>query len=176
MRLRTGLYYTMPLGANAQFALTAGFLYGAPIYIAQAVTVSELACSTAAGTAGTQARMGIYRDNNGVPDQLVVDAGAAATTSAGVKSVFTSTPLTAGWYWLALAMQGGAGSITVAGISDPRRGIQGGIPTNAPASIMELYSYVVTGITGALPSPWGATRIPFERMPLIWIAFSSVTP
>jgi hypothetical protein len=173
MALRTGLYYTMPLGQNTQFTLSAGFLYASNIYIAQPVTVSEIACSSSAGVAGTQARMGIYRDNGGVPDQLVVDAGAVATTGGGVHSVFTSTPLTPGWYWLALAVQGGAGALTTAGVGDPRRGITGGIPTNAPGSIMELYSYVQTGITAALPSPWGATKLPFERMPVVWVAFSA---
>jgi hypothetical protein len=177
MRLRTGVWYTFPGGGNAQNTATNGWLSASPIYIAQPVTVSNLAIVSVAGLAGSLARLGIYRDTNGQPDVLMVDGGTVDSSGVGAFGVTLSTVLTAGWYWLAVAAQGSAGlkcTSTVGGNAE--RGIGWGVPSTGPGGLYESAGVLNLGpISGALPSPWGATRVLHTTVPFVWIAFSAVT-
>jgi len=60
-----------------------------------------------ADAAGTQARLGIYRDNGSLyPGQLVLDAGTVATDGTGVRQLTIDVTLERGLYWLARVQNG----------------------------------------------------------------------
>jgi hypothetical protein len=173
--LRTGVYYpAFGLGALTQVTLASGFMYGTPFYVPTPCTLAEIAITTAGGVAGTNARIGIYADSAGVPGALVKDYGAVNVAGVGAVSAFSSTVLAVGWYWFAAASQGGGMRVTCAGPASPYGTLSTMIPTTGPTSIAMLYSLVKTGVTGALPTPWGTERIPFEYAVQAWLAFSAV--
>jgi hypothetical protein len=173
--LRSGVYYpAFGLGPLTQTTLVTGFMYGTPFYVPTPCTLAEIAITTAGGVAGTNARIGIYADSAGVPGALVKDYGAVNVSGVGAVSAFSSTVLAVGWYWFAAASQGGGMRVTCAGPSSPYGTLSTMIPTTGPTSIAMLYSLVKTGVTGALPTPWGTERIPFEYAVQAWLAFSAV--
>jgi hypothetical protein len=178
--LRTGIYYAAGLGPTVQATAGGlGWLYAHPIFIGYPATLSDIGLTTSTGTVGSTARMGIYRDNAGVPDALLWEQATAMDVSGyghiGVSGV--GLVCTAGWYWLAVASQGTAAfRLTTYQIMGPENGIQFGNPTTAPGSVQESVGLVNVGpISGALPSPWGAARAVFGQSPVLWIAFNSVT-
>ena len=149
---RSGFYYSTPITSKGSASYSAGDLHATPIYIGKATTFNQIAMHCT-GVGGTNARLGIYNDGGGFPSTLLVDAGSVATTATGDQTITISQILGPGVYWLAIAMQGGSGTFTVS--TSPGFDIgyigQSSIGTVAPIG------YSQGGITGALPSPWGAT-------------------
>lgn len=81
-----------------------------PIFIGDAVDTNEIqVLVNAAGSAGEDARVGIYDSTTDPvhPGDLVIDGGAFAVDSTGIKTItITSTGLTANrLYWLALVTE-----------------------------------------------------------------------
>jgi hypothetical protein len=59
--------------------------------------------TTASGSGGSVARLGIYAESGGVPTGApILDAGTVATDSTGEKEITISQSLEAGWYFLAI--------------------------------------------------------------------------
>lgn len=74
------------------------------IYITNTVTVTRLGCNvTAAGTAGSRGRLGIYSDVNGAPSALILDSGEFTCDSIAAKTLTgLSATLPAGVAWLCI--------------------------------------------------------------------------
>lgn len=92
--------------SNGQGSTTTTVLM--PFYVHESTTFDRIACYVSTLASGSTARLAIYdSDANGVPANLVLDAGTVATTSTGLKAITISQTLAPGLYWL-----GGAVSTT----------------------------------------------------------------
>lgn len=79
-----------------------------PFVIPAAATFSQISMEVrTAGSTGAAVRLGIYASNaSNLPATLVVDAGAVAATTAGIKSITINQTLALGVYWVAMCTQG----------------------------------------------------------------------
>jgi hypothetical protein len=158
-------YYTYPIGNTTNTAPTQDTLYAMPFYAPEGTAYDEIAVVCASGGASSNVRLGIYEDDNGKPGALLLDAGQVATTTGGTKSIAITQTLS-GWYWLACAQQGGTPpSLTHSNFlmaADL-------IGVTAPFSAAFAGAYSQTGVSGALPSPWGSTLTAVARSPLLYL-------
>lgn len=166
---RTGgpFYYPSWEGAFSTLPLTQSTQYATPFYIPETITAIRLGC-LATGVASSSVNLSIYNDTAGVPDTLLLDAGNVVTTSTIVAEKTISQSLVRGWYWLACAVQGAAGSVfcnTNTGLSSVR------LPVTSPFSGFVNAGYSRTGVTGAAPSPWGVTTTEQIRVPVMLLGF-----
>lgn len=164
---RTGgtFYYHTPVEAFSSLILVQNTLYSHPYFVPMDTTFSGIAVMTS-GVASASARLGIYNDGGGVPGTLRLDANTVATATAGLKSIAISHFLPRGVYWLGAAVQGAAGSLWCTGVN----GGQGIIGSSGFGTTGPVNGFSQTGISGALPSPWGATLTQLARVPLVLLA------
>lgn len=164
---RTGgtFYYAPAFAAGGNVALVQNTMYAMPFFVPVTTIFGNISVVTT-GVASSTARLGIYSDTGGVPNALVLDAGSVATATFGQKTIAISQSLTPGWYWLAVAVQGAAGNLNSAGANTN----VGPMPSTSPYVNGPITGYSQTGVSGALPSPWGATKTDTSRCPIVWIA------
>ena len=165
--LRSGgaSYYCSPHNGNGNGTLVQNTIYAVPFYVPVTTTFTKIAVVTV-GTASAQVRLGIYNDNgSGVPDTLILDAGSIATATSGFKTITISQSLTPGWYWLACAMQGAAGSIN--NITGPLAYL----PTaNGYTSVTYAGYKGSASVSAGLPNPWGSTYTLATPVPIVYLA------
>jgi hypothetical protein len=115
---RSGSYYLHSNTVDAQ-AATINTTYYMPMYIPNAVTIDRLQILTRNVFSGTGVfRLGIYNDNGGIPNTVLVDGGTVSATAAStLYTVTISQAVNAGWYWLALNMQTAATNSSIYGTS-----------------------------------------------------------
>lgn len=168
-------WYTSP---NNGTALTTGagtvnVLRAIPFVVSKVMTVDQMTINvTTAGAGGTgNSRVGIYADNgNNYPGALVVDAGAAVTTTTGVKTFTTGLPVTLdpGLYWLAYVHDNATTAPTVRAFAvaslNPVLGYASTLPTNAQFGWSAAFTYA------ALPATFTAGGAPITAVP-IWAVF-----
>lgn len=164
---RTGgtFYYAPQHGVESAVALVAGTLYAIPFFVPVATTFDSIGVVASGATASAACRLGIYADSGGVPAGLTLDAGQVAAATGGFKTIAISQALAAGWYWLACAMQGANGLLF---LTPSGSGVTS-VPSSAPGAGL-ISGYAQTGVAGALPSPWGATKTETARCPVVWVA------
>lgn len=152
--------WILPLGTPGTFAMGAGFLQLAPLWIPRAVSVSEILGEVTAGVASTFLRMGIYRDTgSGYPGDLVAgsDSGQIDASTVALKP-FTYAPvlsLAPGLYWVGGVNQGG--TPTVRNSTGNNSSIAAESQSNAMVSTH--FAYFQSGVTAALPSTFTATPV-----------------
>jgi hypothetical protein len=151
----SGSYYKPPIQSGAIANAGANLMYLTPIYIPNSITLTSLTTYCTAYTSGTPSvRMGIYNDVNGKPSGApIVDAGTVTVNATGAFTITISQAVTAGRYWLALAIQ--TATFTVSfhggnGIGTPTwttrsNGIGAGYSQN-------IVAYSQSGVSGALPT------------------------
>lgn len=141
--------------ARAPAEANAMFLFPFPIH--EDMTLTGIGAYPAtAGSAGSVFRMGLYTDNNGTPDALILDAGTIDGTSNTIQTITISQAVTQGIIWVAGVAQGSPTTepvITCArdyGLLVTKRGT-----TFNPT--VQRWVFKQTGVTGALPNPTTAT-------------------
>jgi hypothetical protein len=168
-------WYTSP---NTGTALTTGagtvnVLRAIPFIVSKVMTIDQMEINvTTLGAGGTgNARVGIYADNgNNYPGALVVDAGAVATTSTGVKAFTTGLPVTLdpGLYWLAYVHNNATTAPTMRAFAVasllPVLGYASTLPTNAQFGWSVAFTYA------ALPATFTAGGAAITAVP-IWAVF-----
>ena len=77
-------------------------LFGVPILLTRDVLLDRIAVENTQASIGASVYMGIYRNDNGVPGALLLDAGGASMSTTGTKELSFSLKLSQGWYWLAM--------------------------------------------------------------------------
>lgn len=162
-------YYSPNFSSTTTSAFATGILYAMPFYVGTSTTFTKLTLVVTIGGVLSTIRTGIYSDTNGKPDALVYDAGAVASTAAGNITNTLGTPqtLSAGWYWLACVTQAVVCTIQAANGNNVNQFAN--VPTTDPYSNGPMHGYSQTGITGGLPSPWGATLTPTQVCPIVWL-------
>lgn len=170
---RTALYYGSWDGAMGTVAVVKSTQYATPFYVPETVTADRIGVLVT-GVANTSVNLSIYNDTAGVPDTLVVDAGNVASTSTAFVEKTISQSLVRGWYWLACAAQSSDASNCSIFCNTSANVASTVLPVAAPFSGFTAGGYATTGVTGAAPSPWGATKTETARVPVMFLRFSAV--
>jgi hypothetical protein len=104
---RSGAYYKTPNSQYTNMTASHQTLYFTPIFINTSNTFDRIAIITAATFLGSATvRLGIFQDNNGVPGNLVLDAGTVSPIAAStIYQITISQTLTTGFYWVAFCQQ-----------------------------------------------------------------------
>lgn len=156
--MANGVFYC-PSGPRGTGSTTTNKVY----YVRKWLRVGTLDRLTFFADSGTTAtRLGIYADSAGKPGALVVDGGTVAVAGVGQYSITIATSITAaGYYWLAIATQGGGNAIQ-------RHSIGAGDGPNCPALAANTGvggGWVSTGTeAGALPGTAAAVT---EEQPFV---------
>jgi hypothetical protein len=102
------LYIPPNTGALSNNTFSINNIYLFPIYIPNPCTLSQMSVMVNGAVALSSIEMGLYSNNNGLPDALILDAGNVASTTTGQKNITGLTQaLTPGWYWVAWWSNGG---------------------------------------------------------------------
>lgn len=177
--LKSGYIYA-PIGLlnEGGAVATSALAWAVPFYVPATTTAIYLFIDvmTLAGASST-VRLGIYSNSStdDYPNARIVDAGTVLTDtvngSTGKNLVSISTSLTAGLYWLVAAKQG-TGFPTLRGYTATQSMGQSVMPTGIlSSSSYGAVAWTATGITGALPATWTATKTLAVAAPAVWIGF-----
>ena len=152
---KSGSYYygIWGIGGTSGALATLNKLYAVPFYVGASQSFDLIAVANVTGVATAVLRVGLYEDSAGVPGDLIVDAGTIdLSTGTGIKSVAISQTLS-GKVWLAAVPQVALPSaiLRLGHIMLPEVG------TASPYAAFGGYAVSQTGVSGALPDPWGAT-------------------
>jgi hypothetical protein len=158
-------------------ALVQNVLYGAPIFIPKATTITGVALNRLSGTStDATLRFGLYGITSaGLPGARVADFGTVSVGGTnGVKSITgLSVAVDAGWYWAAVC----AGTFTGTVVPTNYGSAAGSIPMQilgaADAGSL-AFLVAAQGVfvgTGALPDPYPSPGLS-ETGPLIWVQTS----
>ena len=159
-------YYTTPHGSTiTTLALGANILYCCPFFVPERTTWTEIGVEvTTAAAASSLLRVGIYRAYAGRPQALILDGGAKAADSTGLKTSTISQVLEAGWYFLAVFSNGAP---TVRAITDTATTLHGLTNTTALDTLIGA-----SATYGAMPDPFPASLIYANGgtlVPLLWL-------
>jgi hypothetical protein len=150
-RLVSGRFYATGIQTNQTVAAARDNLWGTPFFVPVTTSFDRISCNvTTQGTAAALVRLGIYSVSDGLPKDLVLDAGAAAADTTGQKDITISVTLPRGWY--ALTLNKNEDAITL------RRSIYNvniGQTSLAVTQPQDVWSRGSTAY-GALPSTWGS--------------------
>jgi hypothetical protein len=121
--------------------------------IHEPMTLTLIGCEvvTTPGGAGSVTRLGIYGDNNGVPGDLILDAGTVDTTTTGVKQLAISQAVPAGSIYCCAVTQGAPSTAPTYRLMNLGAG-QVKFPVASITGNMTRTSYIQSGVTGALPT------------------------
>ena len=100
--LISGGVYSAYRSNSALVTLSANRLYLIPFRVDYSGSFVKIGIGVNTSIGGSNARLGIYSNNSGVPGTLLLDAGGITTNTAGDRESAISQSLTPGWYWLAL--------------------------------------------------------------------------
>ena len=145
-----------------------------PFMIPEAATATSLSIYCSGAVASSVWRLGIYNNSasGDYPDTRLLDAGTVSTATTGVKTITISQSLSANTlYWLVAALNTGA-NVTL--YCAPYNALSAFMPQTTVATISTqgyFTGWSQTGVTGALPASFTATKTGFRQAPLIWVGF-----
>lgn len=149
----SGRYYgpAATASGNETAAVAAGQLYLLPFVCRRTTTFDRIGIHVFTGVASSNVRLGIYdSDSDGLPDALVLDAGAVATATSNASATITiSQELTAAnLYWLAAVFSHTPTVNSIAAASMWAFGGNSGLNVGGPDDMFgRAFAY------GALPNP-----------------------
>ena len=151
---RSGVMYAKPVTGLSPFIPSSAnriFYHAIPV---DEIIVSGLSVVVATAASGETWRLGLYTDDNGMPDSLIVDAGDVAADTTGARTLtFTPVTVPAGFVWAAVICSGTASRL---------RGGSGGhylIPGIMTTSIFGCYSSYLSSPHTSMPSTADVTPI-----------------
>lgn len=155
-------YYPAILGARiSAYGLANGTELACPFVVGSTETFDRIGINvTTAGATGSVIRLGIRQvDNDGLPGDLVLDAGTVDATSTGFKEITISQALDPGGYWLVAVGQGSPATNPQVTAGAPVGVWQIGHPGGSTAATTLFAAPSKTGTTGALSSGGSWTGI-----------------
>jgi len=137
-------------GFYEEFSETSGhsanYLLGSKITVTEASTLTHLCLI--AKTAGPQVKIGLYSDEGGEPELLIVSTPATVLVDGELEIAVTETALPAGDYWFMAVYS------TMANI---------GYNTTNPEAVFKYIDHVfATALPAAFPAPETATEQEFN--------------
>lgn len=122
-----------------------------PMPIPRSLTVDRIGVEvTSSATGSPVVRLGIYEDNNGVPGDLILDAGTVDASTPAFREITISQALTAGMVWLFCAQQGGTSN---GAVRATRYATHVGIPSSGYMSLEAGAWMDADASTGAMSDP-----------------------
>lgn len=163
----TGRVYTFAASNVSGLSTTANRLYARQLPIPASCTITQAAFVVTSSVVGSDATVGVYTDNAGIPGTLIAVLGHSATTTNGVKS-FTglSIPITGTFVWLVYHSNSNA-QVRAATAFEDIDFYTVGIPddysvTTPPQSYIGTATYSSGVLPGTFPSPiTGPAGMPF---------------
>jgi hypothetical protein len=132
-----------------------------PFIVSKTITLDRIASEiTIAGSAGSLVRLGIYDDVNGIPTNLISDAGTIAGDSATFQSITINQTLSPGLYHL-VSFHNSSSSITFRTIPSTSVSPVYGIPSTLGATTL-AGTISATQTYGAMPNPFSTTAIAIQ--------------
>lgn len=130
-----------------------GRMWAMPFDVGRQLTLDRIGIEvTVGGTTGNVVRLGIYDTQNGLPTNLVLDAGTIDGTVVATPEIVINKPLAPGLYWLCAVSQNGvAGDVRALGAASVPY-----VAHTANPGATNYRSYRVDAVNGALPSTFGA--------------------
>jgi hypothetical protein len=149
----SGTYYRTPYALVSQTA-TLDRLHYVPLLVPVSTSLDRLVITTASTFSGTAVvRLGLYTENAGKPDSLIVDAGTVSCTAASTAYQITiNNSVGPGFFFVAAVMQTAATTSTFLGTG------AGGAYNPWLTSVYSNTvsgtsgSFYETSVSGALPS------------------------
>ena len=163
---------------SATSELSAGFLGLRPMFIDtpdhQPLTIDRIGLSvTTAGSGDSTAKTGIWKAQaSGYPDltQLVVQASTPTDTTGRKQMTIANTTLQEGLYWSGTVAQGTTPAKFLAARPEEFRVVLPHLDPNSNNIFDQIYCYLVTGVTGALPTtPADISAVNNASAALIWM-------
>lgn len=112
---RAGKYYLPYYGiGSTTLTCVSNRIYYVPMLITSAKTFIKIGVNVASAL-GTNGRLGIYSNANGIPTTKLLDAGTVSIASTGEKEITISQDLAPGWYWLAFIPDGACAVVADSG-------------------------------------------------------------
>jgi hypothetical protein len=157
-----------------------GVMHASPLVLLTAGTVDRIGVRSGnVGSAGSVIRLGIYSDNGNLyPGALLLDAGTVSGESANSDLEITiSQALTAGVYWLVVVQQGAPVTTTQLTRVRASNGYVNPLPVSFATSTLAaagsgsgVHAFTESGVTGALPSTFTASRTELSvGSPLVYV-------
>lgn len=157
-----GTYSTFPFAVSRHYTITANTTtlltqnreYYCPFYW-EGGNHDSISVVVKIASAGTNVRLALYScAADGLPDKLVVDAGAISSATTGLKTAsYTAIYSNPGWYFAFCITDATSSTLGLHGIAN---GLTGSVHGHTPLGCFELIpvSYVfAAGTYGSAPSP-----------------------
>lgn len=101
----SGRYYQNTPFVSASTSSSGGIITNSisyfPFQIQKNISIDRIAIICAGTVTNGVARLAFYSNNNGLPSNLILDAGELSAATSGVKEAIISLSSTGDWYWLA---------------------------------------------------------------------------
>lgn len=144
------------------------YLYAVPIFIPGSTSVNRIGVECVSGNqSGALARIGIYDNLDGNPNNLLLDAGQVDCSSISLKEISISfTNAVTGWVWLAFIFN--QQSLQFRSYQNADGDVILGKATPAGQTSSLVYRQVSFG---ALPSTFGTATINTQQLmaPFLWL-------
>lgn len=162
-----GRYYSAPHDTIAANSVSANVIYFIPVHLPQRALVTKIGFTVTTSGAGN-ARLGIYRAKGGVPEALMIDAGAISVSTAGDKEITIAQSLESGTYFLAVNFSVACSVNWHSGMQAWRQGMFGSSTSSLSGAAQEcggFYGYAF----GAFPAVANVMSYnPQQAEPHIW--------
>ena len=139
--------------------ITQNHLYATPVAF-MASDFNRIGIEVTAPLANAAIRLGIYDNLNGVPNNLILDAGYVATDTIGKKEIAITFESPLDWYWLCALPSANTTCYTIN---------SAGLPSNITGSIDSLEGDYANSAYGPLPSTFPSLSASFENPPAVWL-------
>lgn len=161
----SGQYLAHEQITSSNSVLTLDRMHCVPIYVSNPGVYDRIAIRVQANaTVSSVVRLGLYADNNGVPGDLILDAGTVDASSLGAKDLTINVTLPIGWVWLTSVVQGVQGPGIMRFLNTtPRIPVTDALNTIAQVAVC----YIRDSVSGALPTPAGVTGVLIASAPAI---------
>lgn len=159
-------YYTTPTGTTiSTLSIAANILYCCPFFVPERTTWTRIGAEiTTAAAASSVMRVGVFSAYTGRPQALLLDSGALAADSTGLKEATVSKQLDSGWYFLAIFSNGSPTVRAILDTASTKHGLT--TPTALDTLIGGSQTY------GTMPSTFPASLIYANGggvVPLLWM-------
>lgn len=153
-------------GLFAGTAATRGTLYASAIVVPDRATYTRIGFTLGTGITSCTARLGLYADSDGMPGDLILDAGTITCEpgDAGTREITISQEMFPGLYWICIQPEGGASDPAITWASVNAWSIIG---MSGPTT---HDSCALVANTGALPASFGAGSLGGGGFaPFLWL-------
>lgn len=159
LKYQSGLYYRTPVELSTTSTATLNTLYFVAMLTPSDVVLDRISINAGSTFSGTAVvRLGLYKEVNGAPGDLILDAGTVSCTAAlNEYEITISQTIPAGYYFLAAVMQTAATTSTFLGSRTGSSYNPWQISRYNAITSGTSAGFAQTSVSGALPSTATAT-------------------